>query len=97
MHLYVCQITLFSCGHIVPKENILPIVLEKGPTGRVFNFSFQNRDSPEVSLSKKCDGNMLRGNPCIWGNRYKGKTKAGEIKKIAIRGGKGNREMEEVK
>eukprot|EP00048_Salpingoeca_helianthica_P019648 m.245302 g.245302 ORF g.245302 m.245302 type:complete len:861 (-) comp36257_c0_seq1:26-2608(-) len=42
------KITLFSCGHIVAKENILPFVLTAGPAGRAFNFSFQHRDNPEL-------------------------------------------------
>lgn len=42
------KVTLFSCGHIVAKENILPFALQAGPSGRQFNFSFQNRDNPEL-------------------------------------------------
>ncbi|KAK9511713.1 hypothetical protein O3M35_000321 [Rhynocoris fuscipes] len=42
------RINTFSCGHIVPKENILPIVVCKGPSGKIFDFSFNSRSSPEM-------------------------------------------------
>eukprot|EP00897_Mesotaenium_endlicherianum_P005840 jgi/Mesen1/5284/ME000263S04392 len=39
---------LYSCGHIVPPESVLPIALARGPTGKEFNFSFQSRHAPEM-------------------------------------------------
>uniref|UniRef100_A0A3B3ZXQ4 ATP-dependent DNA helicase DDX11 n=1 Tax=Periophthalmus magnuspinnatus TaxID=409849 RepID=A0A3B3ZXQ4_9GOBI len=42
------QIAEFSCGHVIPPENILPIVLCSGPTGQELEFTFQNRDSPSM-------------------------------------------------
>ena len=39
------KIVEFSCDHIIPPENILPIVLCKGPSGKQFDFSFENRNS----------------------------------------------------
>ena len=38
------RIRHFSCGHVVPKENVLPMVIQKGPSGAILDFSFQNRD-----------------------------------------------------
>ena len=38
----------FSCGHVVPKENILPLVLCQGPTGKTLDFTFGNRDKEET-------------------------------------------------
>lgn len=40
------RITTFSCGHVIPPENILPIVLCSGPSGRQLDFSFQTRNTP---------------------------------------------------
>ncbi|XP_014244230.1 ATP-dependent DNA helicase DDX11 isoform X1 [Cimex lectularius] len=39
------RILEFSCGHVIPPENILPIVVSAGPTGKQLDFSFNNRDS----------------------------------------------------
>ncbi|XP_008474946.1 ATP-dependent DNA helicase DDX11-like [Diaphorina citri] len=33
----------FSCGHVIPKENILPLILCSGPTNRKFDLTFENR------------------------------------------------------
>uniref|UniRef100_A0A3P9NF89 DEAD/H (Asp-Glu-Ala-Asp/His) box helicase 11 n=1 Tax=Poecilia reticulata TaxID=8081 RepID=A0A3P9NF89_POERE len=42
------RITEFSCGHVIPPENILPFVLCAGPSGQELDFTFQNRDSPQM-------------------------------------------------
>ncbi|KAL7401885.1 hypothetical protein ABVT39_005918 [Epinephelus coioides] len=42
------RITEFSCGHVIPPENILPLVLCSGPSGQELDFTFQNRDSPRM-------------------------------------------------
>ncbi|KAL0968343.1 hypothetical protein UPYG_G00265650 [Umbra pygmaea] len=42
------RITEFSCGHVIPPENILPIVLCSGPSGQELEFTFQNRDTPHM-------------------------------------------------
>ncbi|XP_036376372.1 ATP-dependent DNA helicase DDX11 isoform X2 [Megalops cyprinoides] len=42
------RIAEFSCGHVIPPENILPIVLCSGPSGQELDFTFQNRDSPQM-------------------------------------------------
>uniref|UniRef100_A0A3Q3M353 ATP-dependent DNA helicase DDX11 n=1 Tax=Mastacembelus armatus TaxID=205130 RepID=A0A3Q3M353_9TELE len=42
------RITEFSCGHVIPAENILPLVLCSGPSGQELDFTFQNRDSPHM-------------------------------------------------
>ncbi|KAL7410162.1 helicase C-terminal domain-containing protein [Mrakia frigida] len=33
----------FSCGHVIPKENLQTLVLTKGPKGRDLEFKFDNR------------------------------------------------------
>ncbi|XP_071504230.1 ATP-dependent DNA helicase DDX11-like [Diadema antillarum] len=42
------RITEFSCGHVIPPEQLLPIALSKGPTGLELDFTFQSRDSPKM-------------------------------------------------
>nr|XP_020467998.1 ATP-dependent DNA helicase DDX11-like [Monopterus albus] len=42
------RITEFSCGHVIPPENILPLVLCSGPSGQELDFTFQSRDSPQM-------------------------------------------------
>lgn len=39
------RVTHFSCGHVIPRDHILPIILCSGPTNKIFDFSFQNRSS----------------------------------------------------
>ncbi|KAK2848365.1 hypothetical protein Q7C36_010047 [Tachysurus vachellii] len=42
------RITQFSCGHVIPPENILPIILCTGPSGKELEFTFQTRDTPQM-------------------------------------------------
>lgn len=42
------RITEFSCGHVIPPENILPICLSEGPSGRKMNFSYEMRNSNDM-------------------------------------------------
>uniref|UniRef100_A0A8C9TGD9 DEAD/H (Asp-Glu-Ala-Asp/His) box helicase 11 n=1 Tax=Scleropages formosus TaxID=113540 RepID=A0A8C9TGD9_SCLFO len=44
----VDRITEFCCGHVIPPENILPIVLCNGPSGQELEFTFQNRETPQM-------------------------------------------------
>ncbi|KAJ8683934.1 hypothetical protein QAD02_019726 [Eretmocerus hayati] len=49
--LFICagaqpeRIMTFSCDHVIPKENILTCILKSGPTGKEFEFNFQNRQN----------------------------------------------------
>ncbi|BES92585.1 HELICc2 [Nesidiocoris tenuis] len=42
------RIVDFSCGHVIPKENILPLVVPVGPTGQTLEFTFQKRNDPAL-------------------------------------------------
>jgi len=48
VHVRVVQVHLFSCGHIVPPESILPIAIARGPGGLTFDFTYQSRSSPTM-------------------------------------------------
>ncbi|KAI8881907.1 DNA repair helicase [Backusella circina FSU 941] len=37
------NISHFSCGHIIPSENLLTVTLQEGPTKKPFLFNFENR------------------------------------------------------
>ncbi|KAL1551550.1 RNA helicase [Salvia divinorum] len=39
------ELPFFSCGHIVPSKNILPVAVKLGPSGRSFDFSYKARSS----------------------------------------------------
>ncbi|KAF9582943.1 DEAD H (Asp-Glu-Ala-Asp His) box helicase 11 [Lunasporangiospora selenospora] len=42
------RIHRFSCGHVIPKENLLTLVMEKAPTGGSLELNFANRNQPQV-------------------------------------------------
>lgn len=39
------DVTLFSCGHVIPPRNLLPLTLSRGVRGEL-NFSFEGRKKP---------------------------------------------------
>ena len=42
------QIKLFSCKHVMPKENLLLGVVAKGESGGEFRFTYDNRDNTKL-------------------------------------------------
>ncbi|XP_067907179.1 ATP-dependent DNA helicase DDX11 isoform X2 [Heterodontus francisci] len=44
----VDRLTEFSCGHVIPPENILPIILCSGPSRQQLEFTYQKRDKPQL-------------------------------------------------
>ncbi|XP_033095737.1 ATP-dependent DNA helicase DDX11-like [Anneissia japonica] len=42
------RILEFSCGHVIPPENLLAIAMAHGPSGLQMDFTFQSRDSPRM-------------------------------------------------
>lgn len=42
------RIVHFSCGHVVPPENILPLIMCAGPTGKQLDFSYQERTTTKM-------------------------------------------------
>ena len=38
------KIAQFSCGHIVPPENVLPLVIKCGPRNKTLDFTFKARN-----------------------------------------------------
>lgn len=42
------RITTLSCGHVIPPANLLAMTVSQGPSGRDFDFSFENRNSSKM-------------------------------------------------
>lgn len=42
------RIRTLSCGHVIPKSNLLAWPLSKGPSGKDLEFTFQNRSDPAL-------------------------------------------------
>ncbi|KAI8341304.1 helicase C-terminal domain-containing protein [Chlamydoabsidia padenii] len=42
------QIDHFSCGHIIPSENLLTITVDQGPSGRQLLFNYENREDVQL-------------------------------------------------
>jgi chromosome transmission fidelity protein 1 len=42
------RILKYSCGHVIPKEQLTTISLAKGPSGKEFEFTFENRNNPDL-------------------------------------------------
>ncbi|AOA63340.1 Putative DNA helicase [Komagataella phaffii CBS 7435] len=42
------KIKMFSCDHIIPKNNLKVFALSNGMEGNLLNFSFSNRESPAI-------------------------------------------------
>lgn len=41
-------LTALSCGHVVPRDALLPLAVAKGPSGRALDYSFGSRSAPEM-------------------------------------------------
>ena len=48
------RIRHFSCDHVVPAANLLPLVLAAGPSGAQLDFSYQNRATPATLGTMTC-------------------------------------------
>ena len=44
-HLPSNRVITFSCGHVIPRENLAVFTLAKGPTGQAFDFRHASRSS----------------------------------------------------
>lgn len=42
------RIATFSCGHIIPKENLRAVVMAKGPKGGDLVFNFNSRQDEDA-------------------------------------------------
>ncbi|XP_048072832.2 ATP-dependent DNA helicase DDX11 isoform X2 [Ursus arctos] len=42
------RVVEFSCGHVIPLENILPLVVCSGPSSQQLEFTYQKRELPQM-------------------------------------------------
>ena len=42
------RISNFSCGHVIPPQNLLPLVIPSGPSGHRLDFTHGCRDKVET-------------------------------------------------
>ncbi|XP_073177198.1 ATP-dependent DNA helicase DDX11 isoform X3 [Lepidochelys kempii] len=42
------RVVEFSCGHVIPPDNILPVILCSGPSNQQLEFTYQKRDLPQM-------------------------------------------------
>uniref|UniRef100_A0A8B9GLW6 ATP-dependent DNA helicase DDX11 n=1 Tax=Amazona collaria TaxID=241587 RepID=A0A8B9GLW6_9PSIT len=42
------RVVEFSCGHVIPAENILPIILCSGPSSQQLEFTYLTRNMPQM-------------------------------------------------
>lgn len=42
------KIRTLSCGHVIPKENMMAFPVSSGPGKRVFEFTFEKRMQPTM-------------------------------------------------
>lgn len=42
------KIRTLSCGHVIPKENLMALPVSRGPSGREFEFNFEKRMLPAM-------------------------------------------------
>jgi len=47
------RITTFSCGHIVPEENLQALVVSKSPRGNDVEYKADKQGDPEVASQKQ--------------------------------------------
>ncbi|XP_039766628.1 ATP-dependent DNA helicase DDX11 [Ornithorhynchus anatinus] len=42
------RVVEFACGHVIPPDNILPLVLCSGPSNQPLEFTYQKRELPQM-------------------------------------------------
>uniref|UniRef100_A0A4X1UHK0 DEAD/H-box helicase 11 n=1 Tax=Sus scrofa TaxID=9823 RepID=A0A4X1UHK0_PIG len=42
------RVVEFSCGHVIPPDNILPLVICSGPANQQLEFTYQKRELPQM-------------------------------------------------
>ncbi|XP_074757386.1 ATP-dependent DNA helicase DDX11 isoform X6 [Athene noctua] len=53
------RVVEFSCGHVIPPENILPIILCSGPSNQQLEFTYQTRDLPQMIFQEPKKANQV--------------------------------------
>ncbi|XP_078603430.1 ATP-dependent DNA helicase DDX11-like [Branchiostoma floridae x Branchiostoma japonicum] len=90
------RITEFSCGHVIPGCNLLPVVLGSGPAGGAVDFSYEHRNKEYMMvelgrvLVNLC--NLVPAGVCVFFPSYEYERQvykffedSGVLKRLAVR------------
>jgi len=50
------RLEFFSCGHVIPPENLQTVIFGSGPTGKTFKFDYENRANTNMIVEL---GNLI--------------------------------------
>uniref|UniRef100_A0A7N5JD83 DEAD/H-box helicase 11 n=1 Tax=Ailuropoda melanoleuca TaxID=9646 RepID=A0A7N5JD83_AILME len=53
------RVVEFSCGHVIPPENILPLVICSGPSSQQLEFTYQKRELPQMIFQEPKRANQV--------------------------------------
>uniref|UniRef100_A0A8C3WHA1 DEAD/H-box helicase 11 n=1 Tax=Catagonus wagneri TaxID=51154 RepID=A0A8C3WHA1_9CETA len=53
------RVVEFSCGHVIPPDNILPLVICSGPANQQLEFTYQKRELPQMIFQEPKRANQV--------------------------------------
>uniref|UniRef100_A0ABI7Z354 Helicase ATP-binding domain-containing protein n=1 Tax=Felis catus TaxID=9685 RepID=A0ABI7Z354_FELCA len=53
------RVVEFSCGHVIPPDNILPLVICSGPSSQQLEFTYQKRELPQMIFQEPKRANQV--------------------------------------
>uniref|UniRef100_A0A673UKP7 DEAD/H-box helicase 11 n=1 Tax=Suricata suricatta TaxID=37032 RepID=A0A673UKP7_SURSU len=53
------RVVEFSCGHVIPPDNILPLVICSGPSSQELEFTYQKRELPQMIFQEPKRANQV--------------------------------------
>uniref|UniRef100_A0A5F5Q2B5 DEAD/H-box helicase 11 n=1 Tax=Equus caballus TaxID=9796 RepID=A0A5F5Q2B5_HORSE len=86
------RVVEFSCGHVIPPDNILPLVVCSGPSNQQLEFTYQQRELPQMIFQEPKRANqveqvLLEYSKCIQCCGQMGSTMTGALL-LSVVGGK---------
>ncbi|XP_047721012.1 ATP-dependent DNA helicase DDX11 isoform X4 [Prionailurus viverrinus] len=86
------RVVEFSCGHVIPPDNILPLVICSGPSSQQLEFTYQKRELPQMIFQEPKRANqveqvLLEYSRCIKCCGHAGGTVTGALL-LSVVGGK---------
>uniref|UniRef100_A0A8C9D5U9 DEAD/H-box helicase 11 n=1 Tax=Panthera leo TaxID=9689 RepID=A0A8C9D5U9_PANLE len=86
------RVVEFSCGHVIPPDNILPLVICSGPSSQQLEFTYQKRELPQMIFQEPKRANqveqvLLEYSRCIKCCGHVGGTVTGALL-LSVVGGK---------
>nr|XP_014337473.1 PREDICTED: probable ATP-dependent RNA helicase DDX11 isoform X3 [Bos mutus] len=53
------RVVEFSCGHVIPPDHILPLIICSGPSNQILDFTYQKRGLPQVIFQEPRKANRV--------------------------------------